>query len=57
MTLEAVPPGQLATKINPKEKKGGKLNKIDKLQPKKGIIVNCKKNPINNHDGVFNILS
>jgi hypothetical protein len=53
--LEAVPPGQLATKINPKEKKGGKSNKVAKTQPKKGIIVNCKKNPINNQDGYFTI--
>ena len=53
--MEAVPPGQLATKINPKEKKGGKLNMIDKPQPKKGIIVNCKIKPIKTQYGCFKI--
>ena len=53
--MEAVPPGQLATKINPKEKKGGKLNMIDKPQPKKGIIVNCKIKPIKTQYGCFTI--
>ena len=46
---------EILGKINPKEKKGGKLNIIDKPQPKKGIIVNCKIKPIKTQYGYFKI--
>ena len=53
ITFEAVPPGQLATKIRPTAKKGGRSKRIAKIQPKKGITVNCKKTPKTTHFGVL----
>ncbi len=53
ITLEAVPPGQLETKINPTAKKGGKSNTFPKSQPKKGMTVNCKRRPVKTHIGVW----
>ncbi len=34
ITVEAVPPGQLATKIRPTAKKGGRSERDAKIQPK-----------------------
>ena len=42
ITLEAVPPGQHETRINPTAKKVGKSNNFARNHPIKGIIVNCK---------------
>ena len=53
ITLEAVPPGQLETKINPTAKKGGKSNTFPKSHPKKGMTVNCKRRPVKTHIGVL----
>ena len=53
ITLEAVPPGQLETKINPTAKKGGRSNKIPKSHPKKGITENCSNKPVSTHLGVW----
>ena len=52
ITLEAVPPGQLDTNINPSAKKGGNSKSFPKSQPKKGITVNCKNKPVRTHLGV-----
>ncbi len=46
ITLEAVPPGQLETRISPNAKKGGRSNAFPKSQPKKGMTVNCKNKPV-----------
>ena len=53
ITLEAVPPGQQATRINPTAKKGGNWNKIPNPQPNNGITVNCKNIPKTTHEGVL----
>ncbi len=53
ITLEAVPPGQLETKINPTAKNGGKSNAFPKNHPKKGMTVNCKTKPVITHLGVW----
>ena len=52
ITLEAVPPGQLDTKISPTAKKGGRSNAFPKSHPKKGMTVNCKNKPVIIHLGV-----
>jgi hypothetical protein len=38
-TLEAVPPGQQPSNINPTEKEGGSPNALLTISPKAGIIV------------------
>lgn len=53
ITLEAVPPGQLATKISPTAKKGGKSKALAKSQPIKGMTVNCNNKPVKTHLGVW----
>jgi hypothetical protein len=53
ITLEAVPPGQLETRISPTAKKGGRSNTFPKSQPKKGMTVNCKNKPVITHLGVW----
>ena len=53
ITFEAVPPGQQDTNINPTAKKGGSSNRIPNNHPKKGIKVNCNKNPVKIHEGVL----
>ena len=40
ITLDAVPPGQHETKINPTAKKSGKSKILEIVHPKKGIIEN-----------------
>ena len=53
ITLEAVPPGQHDTKINPTLKKGVKSNALPNNHPKKGIIVYCKNKPVRTQLGVW----
>ena len=53
ITLEAVPPGQHDTKINPTLKKGVKSNALPNSHPKKGIIVYCKNKPVRTQLGVW----
>lgn len=45
ITLEAVPPGQHATKINPTAKKEGNSNSMPNAHPRNGMTVNCKSIP------------
>ena len=52
ITLDAVPPGQLDTKINPTPKKGFRSKTFPNSHPKKGMTVNCKNNPVITHFGV-----
>ena len=52
ITLDAVPPGQLDTKINPTAKKGVRSKTFPNSHPKKGMTVNCKNNPVITHFGV-----
>ena len=40
ITLDAVPPGQHETKINPTAKKSGRSKILEIVHPKKGIIEN-----------------
>jgi hypothetical protein len=53
ITLEAVPPGQLETKINPTAKKGGNSNAFPKNHPKNGMTENCNSKPMITHLGVW----
>ena len=53
ITLDAVPPGQLDTKISPTAKKGSRSKAFPKSHPKKGMTVNCKNKPVIIHLGVW----
>lgn len=46
-TLEAVPPGQQASKIKPTERDGERPNDLLIKYPKAGIIVYCAAHPNN----------
>jgi hypothetical protein len=55
-TLDAVPPGQDATKISPLAVAGSKCKKCAIANPERGIIVNCSTTPIAMGMGLDNTL-
>src|SRR5688572_26092111 len=53
MRFEAVPPGQLATRINPTASPGSSLQSRAANQPDNGMTVYCSKNPSATAPGIF----
>ena len=56
ITLLAVPPGHVPTKITPIVNSGDKLNILHSKYAIKGIIVNCATKPTNTSFGFLTII-